>query len=137
LAPLRDQLAGQLVWRVPQASGTVTNTIQFHRDIPAADAVIRIKTEEGRSTMSAARKTPQPGRPAWMNMISPGDLSTLSARSLASPAELGDWMATGPPPVQPLIIADAGLNCGELLRLIRPMIDACLRINVVGADQVP
>jgi hypothetical protein len=38
LAPLRDQLAGQLVWRVPQASGTVTNTIQFHRDIPAADA---------------------------------------------------------------------------------------------------
>jgi hypothetical protein len=137
LAPQQDQLAGPLTWRVPQASGLATNQIQFPTPLPAANMVLKIRETSNGPELAAARKTPQPGRPLWMNVFSASELQTLKGEVIAGGAALENWLQSETGTLQPVVIADENLAAEALLPLLGPLIERTLRIPIVSPEALP
>ncbi|HSH16352.1 MAG TPA: hypothetical protein VLD18_09985, partial [Verrucomicrobiae bacterium] len=137
LAPQQDQLAGPLTWRIPQASGLATNQVQFPTALPAANMVLKIRETSNGPELAVARKTPQPGRPLWMNVFSKGELQTLQGEVIVGGAALENWLQSETGTLQPVVIADENLAAEAVLPLIRPLIERTLRIPIVSPEALP
>ncbi len=137
LAPQQAQLAAPLTWRQPQSSGLATNQVQFPIEFPAANVVIRLRVIAGETSIEVARKPAQPNRPAWLNLLSADEVRTLPGTKLADSVALKTWLALGASTLQPVVLADESVVCGELLRLLQPLIDMSLRISIIAPRSLP
>jgi hypothetical protein len=137
LAPQQEQLAGPLTWRVPQASGLATNQIQFPTTLPAANLVLKIRETSNGPVLAVARKSPQPGRPLWMNVFSKSELQSFEGEAITGAAALENWLQSETGTLQPLVIADENLAVEAVLPLIRPLIERTLRIPILSPEASP
>lgn len=137
LSAHQEQLAGPLTWRLPQTDRAATNLVQFPLAFPSANVLIRFTRVNGRLEVHAAQKPMVPGRPAWMNQLTAAEAKDLAGVPLSDPAAIKEWLESAPPALQPLVVVEEAIACGDLREWLQPLVDASLRMSVIPPAALP
>ncbi len=137
LAGHQSQLSGPVTWRRSQTDGSATNLVQFPLDFPPANVVLWLSRANGQPLLEVAQKPPAPGRPAWRNVLSAAEVRNLPRTRVQDTAALTEWLKGAPTALQPLVIADDSLTCGELMAWLQPVVNASLRMAVLSPGGLP